>query len=262
MDTAQLVSAADSLWVARASGRPCEALTATYPQITIPDAYEISRLNLGRRVQEAKVRRIGRKIGLTSEAVQRQLGVEQPDFGYLTSDMKITDGGIAPNGSWIQAKAEGEVAFILGRDLKGPGVTRESAAAATDHVVAAIEIIDSRIKDWKIRIQDTIADNASSAAFVLGAERRKLSDIDLPSAAMALTRNGKVESSGVGRACLGDPLNAVVWLANALAEYEEGLLAGNIVLSGAYGPVVPFAQGDRCVVTIEGLGAVSCGYGA
>jgi 2-oxopent-4-enoate/cis-2-oxohex-4-enoate hydratase len=262
----QLVSQlAETLWQARISGTPCAPLTVAHPELTIEDAYRISSQNFQRRLMGAVmgavmggVKSVGRKIGLTSLAVQKQLGVNQPDFGYLTSDMLVHSGDAIGKNALIQGRAEGEVAFILGRDLKGPGVTREDVIAATDHVVACIEIIDSRVKDWKIKIQDTISDNASSALLVLGNKPRKLQDLDLRMAGMALRMNGEVESSGVGAACLDHPVNAVVWLANALGALGDPLKAGDIILSGAYGPVVPFNPGDHCEVENSGLGKVSC----
>lgn len=248
---------AETLWQARITGKPCAPLTETHPGITIEDAYKISSQIFQRRMA-GNARAVGRKIGLTSLAVQKQLGVDQPDFGYLTSDMLVHTGGVVGKDALIQGRAEGEVAFILGRDLKGPGITREDVIAATDHVVACIEIIDSRVKDWKIKIQDTIADNASSALLVLGNRPKKLKDIDLRMAGMALRMNGEVESTGVGAACLDHPVNAVVWLANALGRLGDTLKAGDIILSGAYGPVVPFNPGDHCEVEISGLGKVTC----
>lgn len=257
---------AERLWNARAVNQPISPLSVEYPSMTIEDAYQISKLLFSKRIQEPQVggkriQPVGRKIGLTSRAVQTQLGVNQPDFGYLTSDMVVETGGsIAPH-QLIQGRVEGEVAFVLGRDLKGPGVTFENVIRATDHVLACIEVIDSRISDWKIKIQDTVADNASSAFLVLGTRPRLLTDLDLRIAGMTLRLNGEVESTGVGAACLEHPVNAVAWLANTLGILGEGLRAGDIVLSGAYGPVVPFKPGDQCEVEISGLGQVRCRLG-
>jgi 2-oxopent-4-enoate/cis-2-oxohex-4-enoate hydratase len=248
---------AETLWQARISGVPCAPLTETHPELTIQDAYKLSGQVFQRRLAGG-VRAVGRKIGLTSLAVQKQLGVDQPDFGYLTSDMLIHSGGSVGVQALIQGRAEGEVAFVLGRDLKGPGISCDEVIAATDHVVACIEIIDSRVKNWKIKIQDTIADNASSAYVVLGSRPRKLKDLDLRMAGMTLRMNGEVESTGVGAACLNHPVNAVQWLANTLGSLGDNLKAGDIILSGAYGPVVPFLPGDHCEVEISGLGKVTC----
>jgi 2-oxopent-4-enoate/cis-2-oxohex-4-enoate hydratase len=251
---------AQTLWEARTSRRPCKPPTELLPSLSLPEAYAVSRMNFERRLAEG-ARSIGRKIGLTSLAVQGQLGVSEPDFGYLTSDMVIKDGGSLASGSLLQGKAEGEVAFVLARPLKGPGVTAADVLAATDHVVACIEIIDSRVENWKIRIADTVADNASSAFFVMGQTKRKPHELDLRLAGMTLRMNGAIESTGVGAACLDHPASAVAWLANTLGKLGDTLSAGDIVLSGAYGPVVPFVEGDRCEVAISGLGHVSCEYG-
>lgn len=254
-----LETLAETLWQARATGVPCDPLTEKHPSLTLEQAYRISSLCFERRLKSVPTRSVGRKIGLTSRAVQTQLGVNQPDFGYIAADMLVDHGGIIPATRLIQGRVEGEVAFILGKDLAGPGVTSEDVERATDHVVACIEIIDSRIKDWKIKIQDTVADNASSAMAVLGSRPRKLRDIDLRMAGMTLRLNGEVESTGVGAACLDHPIEAVKWLANTLGSLGDGLKAGDIVLSGAYGPVIPFRPGDRCEVEISGLGKVHCG---
>jgi 2-oxopent-4-enoate/cis-2-oxohex-4-enoate hydratase len=256
----ELENLASVLWNARVSGSPCKPPSELLPGLSPGDAYAVSGALFGRRLSGG-ARAIGRKIGLTSLAVQTQLGVSEPDFGYLTSDMQVPDGGILPAGSLIQGKVEGEVAFVLKRALRGPAVAAEDVIAATDHVVACIEIIDSRVENWRIRIGDTIADNASSAYFVLGSVKRDPRGLDLRMAGMSLRKNGSVESTGVGAACLDHPANAVAWLANALAAYGDGLSEGDIILSGAYGPVVPFAAGDRCEVAISGLGTVSCAYG-
>jgi 2-oxopent-4-enoate/cis-2-oxohex-4-enoate hydratase len=263
LNSQQIEALASSLWEARITQKGIPPLTETEPGLTLTEAYQISRLNFEKRCRQPGVKPIGRKIGLTSQAVQSQLGVSEPDFGYLTSDMVLESGATlrGPQGRLLQGKVEGEVAFVLKRDLKGPGVTSRDVAAATDYVVACIEIIDSRVRDWKIRIQDTIADNASSALFVLGSQRKRIDELDLRMAGMTLRKNGEVESTGVGAACMDHPLQAVAWLANKMGALGEILCAGEIILSGAYGPVVSFAPGDHCEVEISGLGKVTCTYG-
>jgi 2-oxopent-4-enoate/cis-2-oxohex-4-enoate hydratase len=257
----QMESLASQLWDARAQGKPCDPPIAVFPGITVEAAYQVSKIVHARRLKETGARPIGKKIGLTSRAVQTQLGVGEPDFGYLTSDMLIPHGGKLKPGSLIQGRVEGEVAFVLEKELKGPGVTEQDVIAATGYVVACIEIIDSRVKDWKIKIQDTVCDNASSAYFVMGDVKRKLdAGLDLRMAGMTLRKNGEVESTGVGAACLDHPVQAVRWLANRMGELGEALRAGDIILSGAYGPVVPFQPGDQCEVEISGLGKVVCAY--
>ena len=222
-------------------------------------AYAIQAINT--RFWEGQGRRIvGRKVGLTARAVQAQLGVDQPDFGVLFDDMEVPDGGIVPTGRLLQPKAEAEVAMILGEDLPMREVTRDEVAAAVSEVMAAIEIVDSRIADWKISFADTVADNGSSALFVLGTARKPLAGLDLWTCGMALERNGEVASLGAGAACLGHPLNAATWLANTLAAQGEPLRKGDIILTGALGPMVALMPGDEIKVSIGGLGAVSFSY--
>ena len=211
-------------------------------------------ISQGRRV-------VGRKVGLTAKAVQAQLGVDRPDFGVLFDDMAIPDGGRLDPALVLQPKAEAEVAFILGTDLLEANATGESVAASVAEVVAAIEIVDSRIADWKITFADTVADNGSSAFYVLGEARKPLTGLDLWTCGMALEVNGEVVSLGAGVACLGHPLNALAWLANTLAERGEPLRAGDVVLSGALGPMVAIKPGDVVKASIGGLGAVSFTYG-
>lgn len=223
-------------------------------------AYAVQAINT-RFWTESGRRIVGRKIGLTAAAVQAQLGVDQPDFGVLFEDMQIADGGVLDMGALLQPKAEAEVAMILSRDLDDPSAGRDEVAAAIDHVRVAIEIVDSRIADWKISFADTVADNGSSAAFVLGDARHAIHGLDLWSCGMVLEANGKVASLGAGAACLGHPLEAAAWLARTLAARGEPLRAGDIVLTGALGPMVPIGPGDTVRATIGGLGTCSfrCG---
>lgn len=205
---------------------------------------------------------IGRKIGLTAEAVQKQLGVDQPDFGVLFDDMQIADGGALNAARVLQPKAEAEVALIMGRDLNKADASADDVAAAADCAVAAIEIVDSRIAGWDISIVDTVADNASSGMFALGGRPRRLRDIDdLRAVRMQLTANGEVVSEGLGAACLGHPVNAVVWLANELARRGAPVRAGDLILSGSLGPLVPAAAHTRYEATLDGLGSVRVGFG-
>lgn len=200
---------------------------------------------------------VGRKIGLTAKAVQAQLGVNQPDFGMLFDDMAIADGGSLDMARVIQPKAEAEVALILARDLPSEPVTFETIGDYVAYALPAIEIVDSRIADWKITFADTVADNGSSAMFVLGTDRKPLADLDLWSCGMVLEINDEIVSLGAGAACLGHPLHAAVWLANTLAAQDEPMRAGDILLTGALGPMVPIQAGDRVRATIGGLGTVS-----
>ena len=218
-------------------------------------AYAIQAANTEFWLAEGR-RVVGRKIGLTAEAVQKQLGVDQPDFGVLFDDMGIDDGGVLPRARVIQPKAEAEVALILAKDIDKTDATPDDVAAATRVAVAALEIVDSRIADWKITFADTVADNGSSAFFVLGSEERSLDGLDLLNCAMTLTVNGATASTGIGSACLGHPLNAAAWLARTLAERGQPLKAGDIILTGALGPMVALTPGDRISASIEGLGQV------
>lgn len=241
---------ADRLWDAQRTHTPCQALSETDPELTVEDAYDIQRANVertGRRI-------VGRKIGLTSAAVQGWLGVDEPDFGVLTDDMAIGDGQHAPFERLLQPRVEGEIAFLLRRDLRGTGITAADVVGATECILPAIEVIDSRVIDWNIKLVDTIADNASSAMYVLGLQGCRPTRRDLRRIGMTLRKNGEVASTGAGAACLENPVNAVVWLANRLAALGDRLRAGDVILSGALGPVSPVAQGDFVELEIDRLG--------
>ena len=225
----------------------------------VENAYAIQQINTNLWVSEGR-RIVGRKVGLTAKAVQLQLGVDQPDFGVLFHDMAIADGGVLSPSRVLQPKAEGEVAFIMAGDVNDPAVTREQVAAAVGSVVTAIEIVDSRIEDWKITFADTVADNGSSAFFVLGSEPKPLDGLDLWTCGMALEVNGEIVTIGAGAACMGHPLNALTWLAQTLAKRGEGLRKGDVVLSGALGPMHAIQPGDGVRVTIGGLGSASFTY--
>ena len=227
----------------------------------VDGAYAVQTINT--RYWEAQGRRIvGRKAGLTAKAVQTQLGVDQPDFGVLFEDMRVADGGNLDPARTLQPKAEAEIAFILGADLLDPDTTVEQVAAAVATVHAAIEIVDSRIADWKISFADTVADNGSSAFFVLADDGLPLAGLDLEGAAMEMDVGGKVASTGVGAAALGNPLNAAAWLAQTLAARGEPLKAGDILLAGALGPMVALTPGDHVEARIAGIGACSFTYKA
>jgi len=223
-------------------------------------AYAVQEINT--RFWQAQGRRIvGRKAGLTARAVQQQLGVDQPDFGVLFEDMRIADGGLLDPAQCIQPKAEAEIAFVLGADLDDPETSAEQVAAAVATVHAAIEIVDSRIADWKITFADTVADNGSSAFFVLADAGKPLAGLDLEGAAMAMSVNERIVSTGVGAAALGNPLNAAAWLAQTLAGRGEPLKAGDILLAGALGPMVALAPGDQVRTVIAGIGEAGFSYG-
>jgi 2-keto-4-pentenoate hydratase len=241
------------------AGQPLAPLREVLEPTDATGAYLIQDINTRFWLAEGR-RVVGRKIGLTAEAVQKQLGVDRPDFGVLFEDMRIADGGGLPASRTLQPKAEAEVALVLGHDLDNPHATAEDVFAAAKFAVAAIEVVDSRIADWKITFADTVADNGSSAFFVLGSEFRPLAGLDLRTCGMALEINGKVVSLGAGVACLGHPLNAAAWLARTLSSLGAALKAGDIILTGALGPMAALTPGDRIKADIGGLGSVSFTY--
>lgn len=250
-DATQQQAWGDALYDALRARTVVEPLTTQDPSVSIDDAYHVSRRILARRLADGE-RLVGKKIGVTSPAVQNMLGVHQPDFGYLTDAMQFSR-EMPISELLIQPRAEGEIAFILSKPLKGPGVTAEQVLDAIATAHPCFEIVDSRIRDWKIAIQDTIADNASSGLFILG-EGVSPQGIDFVNVPMVVTKNGKELSRGLGSAALGSPLNCVAWLANTLGAYGIGLEAGEIILSGSLVPLEPVTKGDRMHVSIAGIG--------
>jgi 2-oxopent-4-enoate/cis-2-oxohex-4-enoate hydratase len=250
---------ADELDAARSACTTVSPLTGRHEGLTVEHAYAVQRLLADKRIAGG-ARIVGKKVGLTSRAVQDMLGVKQPDFGYLFSDMAIPSGGRVATNTLIQPKIEGEIAFVLKHDLRGPGLTAADVLRATEGVMACFEIVDSRIADWKIGIIDTVADNASSALFVLGDSMVDAASLDLALCGMVLERNGDVVVTGAGAAALGSPVNAVVWLANQLGEFDVPLLAGEVILSGALGAMVPVKQGDRFRLAIGGIGRCAVAF--
>ena len=254
LDTATKDALGDELHAALRARRTVAPLTERVPGITIDDAYWISRHLLERRLADGE-KLIGKKIGVTSKAVQNMLDVHQPDFGYLTDKMRYASGAEMPiSRELIQPRAEGEIAFVLKRDLCGPGVTPDDALAATEGIMPCFEIVDSRIRDWKIRIQDTIADNASSGLFVLG-DRVSPASVDFMECKITVEKNGRFLSEGKGSAALGSPLICVAWLANTLGGYGIALKAGEVILSGSLVPLEPVVAGDAMRMSIEGIGS-------
>jgi 2-keto-4-pentenoate hydratase len=251
--------AADLLRNAADTGKPCLPIRDLFSFGDIEAAYAVQRLNTERALAAGR-RLAGRKIGLTSPAVQRQLGVAQPDFGALFADMTVADGGTVPAHRLLQPKVEAEVALVLADDLPDPDCTAADVVRATGFAAAALEIVDSRITDWDISIVDTVADNASSGLFVLGGTRVPLDRVDLRTVRMTLSRHGTVVSEGSGADCLGSPLAAARWLASTLARRGDPLRAGDVVLTGALGPMVAVAPGDVFHSEISGLGSVRVGF--
>ena len=263
LEPAKIAALGDELYAALRARQVLEPLTAREAAIDIDDAYRIS-LHLLKRREAAGERVIGKKIGVTSKPVQDMLGVHQPDFGFLTDRMHIADGSrvsLAAAGL-IQPRAEGEIAFMLKKDLRGPGVTEEQVLDATEYVSPCFEIVDSRIRDWKIRIQDTVADNASCGVFVVGAARVKPRDLDLAAVKMDIHKNGAHIASGTGAAVQGHPATAVAWLANTLGRFGIPFLAGEIILSGSLAPLLPITPGDRFDMSLTGIGTASISFEA
>jgi 2-keto-4-pentenoate hydratase len=237
---------------------PCRPVRDLLAATDISAAYQVQRALIAARTT-AGARRVGRKIGLTSPAVQRQLGVGQPDFGVLLDDMVVPPGGVVPAGRLLQPKVEGEVAFVLRTALDGE-LSYDSVRAAVATAHAAIEIVDSRISGWDITIVDTVADNASSGMFVMSASGLPLAEVEPRQVQMSLRRGGEVASTGDGSACLGDPIEALLWLARTAADYGDPLRAGEIVLSGALGPMVAVSPGDAFQLEINGLGTTEVSF--
>ncbi len=248
-------TAAVALRKAHETGTPCAPLNQTIAPDDQTAGYAIQNINTDHWLANGR-RLVGRKIGLTAKAVQTQLGVDQPDYGMLFADMAYSDGEEVPMSRLIQPKIEGEIAFVLGRDLDHESLTIADVLGAVDYAVAAFEIVDSRIADWKIKILDTIADNASSGLYVLGSQPKKLDAFDPWACGMVIEHKGEPISTGAGAACLGNPLTATTWLAKKMVEVGRPLKAGDTILSGALGPMVPVAAGGAYELNISGLGSV------
>ncbi|MGR6808554.1 2-oxopent-4-enoate hydratase (plasmid) [Sphaerotilus natans] len=256
MDAHQIQQLGDELYQALLAREAVEPLTQRHPGITLDDAYLIQLRMIERRCAAGE-RVIGKKIGVTSQVVMDMLGVDQPDFGHLLSGMVFNEGEAIDTRRLIAPRAEAEVAFILDRDLTGPGVTAADVLRATDCVMPCFEIVDSRIRDWKIRIQDTVADNASCGVFTLGGVRRSPRQLDLALAGMVLEKNGEIVSTSCGASVQGSPVNAVAWLANTLGRRGISLKAGDVILSGSQSPLVPVRPGDSLHCSVGGLGSTS-----
>lgn len=249
--------AASALHSARATGTPIAPISASHGIAGLNEAYAVAEINTQVRLSEGR-RIVGLKVGLTSQAVQQQLGVDQPDFGVLFDDMEILNGQDVPMARLMQPKVEAEIAFVVSRDLTGTRPSYAEFLACLGYALPAIEIVDSAIADWKISLVDTVADNASCGLYVLGDQPVPLGQLALGELGMTLSKNGQTVSVGTGAACLGHPLRAAYWLACTMAERGRGLRAGEIILSGALGPMVPVVAGDLVQARIGALGSVSC----
>lgn len=250
---------ADELIGAEKERRAVKPFTERFPELTLDDAYRIQLEYVERKKMEG-ARVIGKKIGATSKAIQSMFGVGQPDYGHLFDTMMYADGDTVPLERLLQPKVECEIAFVLKKDLTGPDVTAIDVIEATDYIVPAIEIIDSRIEDWRIRFEDTVSDNGSSALVVMGTSPAKLDGLDLSLLGMNVLHNGKYVESAAGAAVLGNPLHAVAWLANALSAYGVPLLAGEIILSGAFTKALPIEDGDTFTAEFAHLGSVTASF--
>jgi 2-keto-4-pentenoate hydratase len=248
--------AAERLWQAHAAAQPCDPVRDLIGTSDVDAAYAIQQRNTDRWIAQGR-RLVGRKIGLTSKAVQKQLGVDQPDFGMLFADMCVADGEAIDIARILQPKIEAEIALVIERPLNHAKHTIADIINATAYALPALEIVGSRVAGWDIRLTDTIADNASSGLFVLGSRPVKLADFDIVNCGMLMERRGDQVSIGAGAACLGNPLNAAVWLADVMARVGNPLQPGDIIMTGALGPMVVAAAGDVFDAQIEGLGRVS-----
>jgi len=251
----------DELYEALRTQSTVAPLTDRESDITIEDAYHISLRIVNQRLELDGETIVGKKIGVTSKPVQEMLNVFQPDFGFLTNTMECKDSADIPiAGNMIQPKAEGEIAFRLKKDLIGPGVTEQDVLDATATIMPCFEIVDSRIDDWNIKIEDTVADNASCGVYVLGTNEVDPRDFDLPNLKMTIYKNGEFNSEGLGSAVQGNPLTAVAWLANTLGGFGIPFKAGEVILSGSLAPLIPVVAGDEMSLVLEGIGECSCRF--
>jgi len=258
-DPTAVAEAAARLIGAARNGQPCAPVRDLLGTTDIALAYAVQQHVIADRLT-AGARVVGRKIGLTSESVQRQVGVDRPDFGVLLDDMDVSALPEVPSGRLLQPKVEAEIAFVLAADLDDADLDIERVRAAVGHAVAALEIVDSRVADWDIAITDTVADNASSGLFVLGDEQITLKEFEPRDVTMRLYADGALASEGTGAACLGDPLAALLWLARTAREFGDPLRAGQVILSGALGPLVPTPPGTTVRAEMSGLGTVTATF--
>lgn len=247
--------AAQELWNAQKAQKMIPPVRELITATDIDAAYAVQQINIQHRIDQGE-KVVGKKIGLTSFAVQKQLGVDQPDYGILFESMQIENGGNLSFTDLMQPKAEAEIAFMIGKGLDGD-IDITDLIDAIEYVSASIEIVGSRVENWDIRITDTIADNASASHFVLGENKVHIDELDLPNCTMSMTKNGEIASEGIGSACMDNPLNAALWLARVMAKNGTPLKAGEILLSGALGPMVPIQKGDHFEASIQGLGSVN-----
>lgn len=257
IDQARIAAAAATLREARANRRAVTPISQTHQIAGLEQAYAVAAINTAARLAGGE-RVVGKKVGLTSKAVQQQLGVDQPDFGVLFEDMEYLNGEAVPTQRLLQPKIEAEVALVMGSDLPSRRPSWSEFLRSIAYALPALEIVDSAIADWKITFVDTVADNASCGLYVLGDQPVALGALDLGGIGMELRKNGQTVSVGTGAACLGHPLRAAYWLARTMAERSQPLRAGEVILSGALGPMVPVAAGDLVQAELGSLGRLSC----
>ncbi len=256
MSLSNIEAAAKRLRDAAISGQTCDPVRDLIGETDVEKAYAVQEINTAIRIADG-ARVVGSKIGLTSPSVQTQFGISQPDFGMLWDDKEVWNGGEVSIKEFMQPRAEAEIAFVLGKDLEEGAITTASIISSIEYALASIELVGSRIQNWDIRITDTIADNASASHWVLGHKPVKLENLDLINCKMVLEKNGKVASEGKGSDCLGSPINAMLWLAKTMARLGKPMKAGDIILTGALGPMLAIEAGDHFKAEIEGLGEVS-----
>lgn len=259
LSTAARAELAADLAEAERTRVPMSPLIVAYPEIDVVDAYEIQLINIRQRIAEGAVV-VGHKVGLSSEAMQKMMGVDEPDYGHLLADMEVFEDVPVPAAKYLFPRVEVEVGFLLAEDLPGAGCTEDDVLAATAAYAPSIELIDTRIKDWKIALCDTIADNASSAGYVLGPARVSPKDIDITAIDAVLTRNGEVVAEGRSDAVLGNPVTAVAWLARKVDSFGVRLRAGDIVLPGSCTRAIDARPGDEFVADFAGLGSVRLSF--
>ncbi len=255
IEKSELEGLARELLVAERSAVPIEALTDRFPELGLSDAYAIQQIMV-RTWTESGHTVVGKRIGLTSRAMQEMFGLKEPDYGHILDRVVVPEGEPISMSRLIAPRVESEICFLLKDDLEGPGVNAASVLAATLGVMPALEIIDSRIKDWKIKVADSIADNASNALVVLGGKLTPVADLDLRTIGMVLERNGEIVATGAGAAVMGNPAQSVAWLANALGDYGSGLHAGEFIMSGSLTAAVPAGAGLAFSATFDHLGTV------
>lgn len=259
MDLNKIEQAAALLWDAEEKRETCAPVRDIIGASDVDAAYKIQEINNQRKINQGR-RVVGSKIGLTSFSVQQQLGVDQPDYGLLFQDTEVENNGSISVKQLMQPKVEAEIAFIMKKDLDIENLSVKAVADAVDYAVAAIEIVGSRVEGWNIRITDTVADNASASHFVLGDKKVALHEVDLEHCKMSMTQNGEVASEGTGKACMDSPLNAALWLAQTMQQLGSPVKAGDIVLTGALGPMVNVEANQAFVASIDGLGNVGVSF--